>query len=294
MKLDEKSVLITDIDNTLFDWFGFWYHSFEAMLAKTSAISGVSREVLIKEIKPVHEKYGTSEYSFLLESLPSLQKIYGTRENINEALDEAIHAYRSSRKKYLNLYPTVMDTLVTLKEKGCHIVAFTESKAYYAALRINRLNLDGIIDVLFSPDDHDVPIEKNLRSVILLEKTLHKFTPKNEIKPNPQVLLDIIASIEAKPIQCVYVGDSEMKDIDMAQTAGISDVFASYGTNHFEEHKDGYDLLRAVTHWTEADVQKEKLIKENVISSKPTNTVRFFKELLLLFDFVPFEVIKNG
>lgn len=295
MNLHKKSVLITDIDNTLFDWFGFWYHSFDAMLAKTSAISGVSRDTLIKEIKPIHEKYGTSEYSFLLEELPSLQKIYGGREGINEALDEAIHAFRSARKKYLTLYPTVMKSLYALKKQGCHIIAFTESKAYYAASRIKRLELDGIIDVLFSPADHDVPIQENNRAVILLEKTLHMFTPKNEIKPNPQLLLDIIDSINAKPIQCVYIGDSEMKDIEMAQAAGISDVFASYGTNHFEDFKEGYNLLRAVTHWTDEDVQKEKLIKEKVVrSSRPTNTVKVFEELLLLFDFVPFEVGKNG
>jgi hypothetical protein len=43
------SLLITDLDNTLFDWFGIWHASFSAMLDKTVELSGVPREVLEAE-----------------------------------------------------------------------------------------------------------------------------------------------------------------------------------------------------------------------------------------------------
>ncbi|ECW1097582.1 HAD family hydrolase, partial [Salmonella enterica] len=247
----KKTVLITDLDNTLFDWFSVWYHSFNAMLNKVVEISGFSRDDLIAQIKPIHQRYGTAEYSFILESIPLLQEKYGDRDSINSAMDDAIHAFRSERKKYLTLYPTVMDTLNTLKNKGCYIVAYTESKAYYSNFRLTRLGLDGVINVLFSPEDHEIPDGEKKQSKYDLILTKQEYTPVDEIKPNPQLLLDIIKSIGATPEECVYIGDSEMKDIEMAQKANVSDVFASYGTGHFEDNKEGYELLRAVTHWTD-------------------------------------------
>ena len=70
----KKTVLITDLDNTLFDWFETWYNSFNAMLESVVDISGISRETLIPEIKAIHQKHGTAEYAFLLEEIPSLKK----------------------------------------------------------------------------------------------------------------------------------------------------------------------------------------------------------------------------
>lgn len=284
----KKTVLITDLDNTLFDWFSVWYHSFNAMLNKVVEISGFPKEDLISQIRPIHQKYGTAEYSFILESIPLLKEKYGHRDSINSAMDDAIHSFRSERKKYLKLYPTVLETLKTLKDKGCYIVAYTESKAYYSNFRLTRLGLDGLIDVLFSPEDHEIPDGETKQGKYDLIHTKQKFTPIDEIKPNPQLLLDIIDSIGAKPEECVYIGDSEMKDIEMAQKANVSDVFASYGVGHFEDNKEGYELLRAVTHWTDADVERERKIKENALGAKPTYVAKQFSDILCFFDFTKF------
>ncbi|HGG8946656.1 TPA: hypothetical protein ACJJWQ_002490 [Enterobacter cloacae] len=86
----KKTVLITDLDNTLFDWFSVWYNSFNAMLNKVVEISEIPKADLIEQIRPIHQKYGTAEYSFILESIPLLQKKYGDRESINLAMDEAV------------------------------------------------------------------------------------------------------------------------------------------------------------------------------------------------------------
>lgn len=285
----KKTVLITDLDNTLFDWFNVWYNSFNAMLNKVAEISGINKDALIEQIRPIHQKYGTAEYSFVLESIPLLQEKYGDREAINLAMKEAIHAFRSARKKHLTLYPSVMETLIKLKEKGCYIVAYTESKAYYSNFRLTRLELDGVIDVLFSPEDHEIPDGEMKQEKYSLVHTKQEYTPKDEIKPNPQLLLDIIESIGALPEECVYIGDSEMKDIEMAQKANVSDVFASYGTGHFEENKEGYELLRAVTHWTDEDVERERKIKENASGARATYTVEKFSEILSFFEFSKFK-----
>jgi FMN phosphatase YigB (HAD superfamily) len=66
------SMVVTDVDNTLFDWVDVWYRSFSAMLEETVRITGVPREHLVREIKNVHQRHGTSEYAFVLSELPSV------------------------------------------------------------------------------------------------------------------------------------------------------------------------------------------------------------------------------
>ena len=47
MNKKNVNVLITDLDNTLFDWVDVWYHSFSAMLDAIASISGIAAEKLI-------------------------------------------------------------------------------------------------------------------------------------------------------------------------------------------------------------------------------------------------------
>ena len=77
----------------------------------------------------------------------------------------AIDAFRKARRRVLALYPTVADTLAALKAKGVRIAAFTESKAFYTNYRFRKLGLDGLVDVLYSPEDHSVPAETVLSVV---------------------------------------------------------------------------------------------------------------------------------
>lgn len=280
-----KSVLITDLDNTLFDWFTVWYESFNAMLIQTSKISNIPIEILKPEIRKIHQKHGTAEYAFVLEEMPSMLSKYKDRDTIIRTLDEAIHAYRSARKKHLCLYPTVLETLNELKNKGVLIIGYTESKEYYSNYRISKLGLDGIIDILFSPEDHELPDGVIAQTKYNLNHTKNEHTPKGEIKPNPKILKDIINSVNTTPDNCVYIGDSEMKDIAMAQDAGVDDVFARYGTTHFINNIEGYNLLRDVTHWTNEDVAREKRIKEENKNIHATYIADNFSDILHMFNF---------
>src|SRR5687767_11491200 len=98
------SLLITDLDNTLFDWFETWHASFTAMLRRTAEISGVPVETLEAEWKSVHQRHGTSEYAYALEELPSLRARHPQTE-IRSTYNDAVEAYREARAQTLRLYP---------------------------------------------------------------------------------------------------------------------------------------------------------------------------------------------
>jgi phosphoglycolate phosphatase len=283
MEKKRITAVITDLDNTLYDWFGIWYRCFRPMLDEIVRISGADEERVIGEIRAVHQKYGTTEYAFLIQELPSIRQRHPAGD-VCEIYESAIGAYRDNRRKYLELYPGVMDTLAAIRRAGSLIVGYTESKQFYTNYRIRKLDLDGVIDFVYSPPDHELP--GSLRRTYPQEtydfkSTVQRFTPDDELKPNPKVLLEIIGDIGVPKDDVLYVGDSLFKDVLMAQNAGVLDVYAKYGEYH--ERRE-YELLRRVTHWTEEMVQRERsagtgrIVPGIVLENG-------FAEILGLFDF---------
>src|SRR4030042_589392 len=111
------SVVITDLDDTLWDWVDIWYRSFKTMLDQLVKDSGIAEDVLINEFKTVFTKHKTTEYAFAIEELPSLQTKHQGKD-LTVIYADAIKAYREGRKAALCAYPTVLGTLITLKKKG--------------------------------------------------------------------------------------------------------------------------------------------------------------------------------
>lgn len=289
--MNNISVVIMDLDNTLYDWVHMWYESFNAMLLELVRISGIPQRDLEVEIRKIHQKHGSSEYSFLLQELPSL--LDGDNEDkVTEKYDSAIKAYRIARRKNLYLYPTVMETLRFLKERECLLVAYTESKAFYTNYRIRYLELDGMIQFVYSPPDHSIDEDRKSNARFFpsthynLKHTHHRFTREGEMKPNPEILMEIVNEINADIHQTIYIGDSLMKDVAMAQKCNIIDIHAKYGV---AQHKEEYELLRRVSHWTDRDVQIDKTIHETGLSYPPSYVLcDSFSEILNHFNFVKY------
>lgn len=287
----KKTALITDLDNTLFDWVELWLNSFSSMLDSIVEISGVPKEKLIPEIAAIHQRHGTSEYSFLIEEIPSLQSVLHGRK-ATEVFAPSIDIYRNKRREHLHLYPGVAETLLKIKGRGTRIIGYTESMAFYSNYRVRRLGLDGVLDYVFCPEDHKLPdglSETDLRNYpathYSFRYTKQNFTPKGSKKPDTAVLEAIINDLNLTKRDCVYVGDNLMKDVAMAVDCRVEDVWAKYGQAH---KRPEYKLLQDVTHWTREEVEREQKIKERE-HIHPTHTLHNgFSELLQLFEFGDF------
>ena len=238
-----KTLLVTDVDNTLLDWQHLWFESFSAMARRALEISRVDPAIFYAEASAIHQQHGTSEYAFLLGELPCLRALYG--DLVIEKLQPAIDDFREARRQHLTLYPTVLDTLLALKASGMTIAAFTESKAFYTNYRFRKLALDGVIDYLYSPPDHALPadastLRRNEAASYELNSTIHRFTPEGEWKPNPHILSTIIDELGFDKSDVAYVGDNLLKDVFMAQEAGVLDIYAAYGAA--QHRAEQYDL----------------------------------------------------
>jgi len=281
------TVLVTDMDNTLFDWLGMWQAAFGAMLERLVADSGVPREALEEEFFALHQRHGTTEYAFAIQELPSLRAGHPPEE-LPTRYAAAIEAYRTMRRRTLALYPGVLDTLRAVRAAGALVVAYTESRAYYADYRVRTLGLDGALDYLYSLPDHALPegttpsqIRRYPPEHYRLRSTVHRHTREGAWKPDASVLLEILRDVGAEPARAVYVGDSLVKDVAMAQAASVVDVFARYGD---VRSRPGYALLRRVTHWSPATMARSEALRESDVH--PTHVlVDGLAELLALVDF---------
>lgn len=267
--------LITDLDNTLWDWVDAWHHEFIYSFKKIVQISGISSNNLKSEIRKVHRSRGTAEYLYLIDELDILG---ADTELRRKRYQPAIRARMDARLSNNFIYPGVVDTLINLKDNGMKIVGYTETQALYTIDRINRYNLDGLLDVIYAQETHKVPVgvdEDFYLEAFQVRPTLRdtevRQTPHGERKPNPQILKRIVYELGAQGDDCVYLGDHLHKDIRMAQDAGIRDIHAAYG---HAQAREEYELLRDVTFWTDEDVEHERnLDKTDIVPSavcKPT------------------------
>ena len=284
----EVSVLITDLDNTLWPWFEIWHSSFRPFLDELVRVTGIPESVLKPEIKRVHQQHNTSEYSRVLEELPSLQKKYGSNFDPIEELPSVIAAYQDGRSSASRLYDGVNKTLDQIDLTGAITVGFTESQFYYTRQRIRTLDLDGHLEILYSTENQGtIPLDevKRMRRMpndfYKLKRTETRILPTSSKKPDPALLDMIVTSLRVDKSRVIYVGDDLHKDISMANDAGVTSVHAAYG----ESHRDSrYSLLVDVTHWPPEDVRSQK-----DASMRPNYILKHsFSELLEEFVFVPY------
>lgn len=286
------TVVILDLDNTLFDWVNIWYQSFLAMLEELVRTSGVDRETLLHDFKVVFARHGTSEYAFALEELACLRAKHH-REEIPKFYASAIDAYRSARKQELRLFPEVEETLRRLRNLGCLLIGYTESMACYAHFRMRALGLDRCLDYLYSPPDHDLPPGVTPNSPWMMDfvvdpplrRTVQRYTSRGEVKPNPKILLEIVQDVGASRCGVLYVGDSLWKDILMAIDAKVASAWAKYG---IASGRAEYELLGRVTHWPASTVEHEQRLTADQVT--PTLVLnRSLAEVLSAFQFEPYD-----
>jgi phosphoglycolate phosphatase len=283
----KASLLVIDLDNTVWDWFDAWYKSFTALLEGLEEATGLPRGDLETDIRPIHQARFTSEYSWLVEELEVLKKFVGEDQNLRGRFNDALHRQNSARKSATRLYPGVMETLKHVKSAGVPIVAYTESIAYWTEWRIRQLGLDGVIDRLYSSPDHDFPKGLSIEEMRMLPQedyglkiTQHDHVPKGVLKPDPSILLEIVAAYNVPLSEVVYVGDSLMKDVAMAKAVGTVDVYAKYGDSHRDPR---YAQLQRVSHWPDAAVAKEQMHEH----PEPSYVLdKDFGQVLDFFEFV--------
>lgn len=264
-------LVITDLDDTLYSWIGFFIPAFYDMVQELSLIMDVPQNELIKEYKTIHQKVGSVEYPFATLQLPSVKEAYQgiSDEQIRIELNSAFHKFNTTRKKLLKLYPEVEDTLKFFSHNNIIIVAYTESAEENGFYRLKKLGIDKFFKDVYVSDS----LYKRPDTVPSSPKT-HIVHGK---KPNVDILKEICRGEKIDIGEAVYIGDSLSKDMLMAKQAGVVSIWCDFQRDDIAEL---YSKLVAISHWNEQDFQQEQKYKDEWKANNycPDYTIHSFSE----------------
>jgi FMN phosphatase YigB (HAD superfamily) len=274
------TLLITDLDNTLYDWVTFFARSFSAMVGSLVEDLGFDRDELLDDFHALHQRLGNSEQPFAVLELPCIRERFGPlgRLALKERLEVPLRAFNSERKRTLTLYDSVAETLAALQDSGVTIVGHTESIKANAHYRLAKLGIVDRFRRLYVLDSGYLghPDPERASEIRPPEGFVHVL-PQASRKPNPEVLLEICAREGVAPEDAWYVGDSLTRDISMAKAAGVTSVWARYGTCY---DSGLWDILVRVSHWSEEDIRREAELKKRHGTVQPDFTIDSFDELI--------------
>ena len=271
-------LLITDLDDTLYSWIGFFIPAFYAMVDELSILTKQDKQTILDEYKAIHQEKGSVEYPYATKYLPTVKKTFPNAgdDELNMLLNSAFHRFNSVRKQKLNLYPHVRDVLQELHTRGIKIVAYTESAEENGFYRLKKLGIDEYFEQVyvaqsqFSRPNH---FPSSPKTTTVVGK-----------KPNPALLTKICSDFQISESEAVYMGDSNTKDIYMAKKAGITAILCKHPSP--ENIAELYQKLVAISHWTKEDFARESTLKEEcqVQNITPDYILSDFQELLKIID----------
>jgi len=267
----KATLLVCDLDNTLYDWIGYFVPAFYAMVNEAVQIMRCDPNTLLDDLREVHRHHGDSEHPFALLETKTVRKRFRglTLQEKLRVLDPAFHAFNSIRKRRLRLHTSVASTLRLLSERNISIVAHTESKLYGVVDRLRRLDIIDYFHKIYcrqrSSSSHPNP---ETARAWLEGFPMHKVVELShqQRKPDETVLLEICMREQSNPELTSYIGDSVARDMLMAKRAGVFAIWAAYGAQYDTLY---YQKLVRISHWTSDDIARESRLREEAKLIRP-------------------------
>ena len=277
-------LLITDLDNTLYDWVSFFSQSFEVMVDSIVEITSIDKNILLRDFKDIHQKYNSSERPYAALEVKAITDYYGTTDKdiLKRELAPAFFNFSETRQKTLKLYGGVAETLSKLRAHGVIVVGHTESYDVNAVYRAKKLGLDKYLNHLYTIGSNSSSHPDKAKPLIdPIDAAWVVKLPEEERKPNPRLVLDICRREGVALSDTYYIGDSIVKDISMANAAGVNSVWAKYGKDF---QSANWKLLVSITHWSDEDVKIEEDLKAMYSRETPMFEVSSFSGLQKIFN----------
>ncbi len=139
-----------------------------------------------------------------LERLLALQKIDIPPEDFEKLYEEYINIYRGKNITKTKLWSGVKETLSLLLKQGYEMAVCTNKPNIPTINILTKLGIKDFFPVIANPETSGVT------------------------KPELKIMLDCINGLNAKPEECVMIGDSET-DVLCARAVNIPVILATFG-----------------------------------------------------------------
>jgi phosphoglycolate phosphatase len=250
-------LVVTDMDNTLYSWVNYIVPALEAMVEAVCRATGFPKIKVIQSLKRVYARYESNEYPFALQESTLFEEFpdFGSFDKL--VILPAQTAFREARRRYLEAYPGVVDTLRALAERQVPVVALTDAPRNPAEQRARMMELDGLLATLYTLPAFQFPATRE--GVTLVSEAIVRKEEKGEYrarcpvvelprdfeKPDDRGLRRVCEEMGVPPRDVLVVGDSLVKDVALARKVGAVDAWAEYGTYYSREYRERLDIVSA-------------------------------------------------
>jgi FMN phosphatase YigB (HAD superfamily) len=242
---DGGRLLITDVDNTLFDFGTYFEAGLAALVGFLCDRLKTGREQVTGRLREIYRLHGSIEYPFAVEDL-SIDVGMGAAER-DEFVRSALAIFWRAAEDELKPYETVRETLSHLAHDGVVIVAYTDAPVHEAVRRLRRMRLDRYLSGIVAQQWF---ARRPARSQVVYLRELPGWHRARRLAP-----VWVIPPDERKPSSITYqriagrfgtgaatvIGDSVSRDLVPAVDVGFTAVLADYGHRAAPE-----SLLRSV------------------------------------------------
>ena len=203
MKIENKKLIIFDLDGTLID---------------SVPDLAISINLMLQELKhaefnesTIRQWVGNGALTLVKRALSGSVKIDETLDSkvVENALEVFLKAYSQNLATSTKIYPNVATTLKALKEKNYRLTIVTNKPFTFVEPLLDKLGLNNIFELILGGDS-------------LKEK-----------KPSPMPLLHVCKVFEVSIEKSIMIGDSH-NDILSANACGMQSIGVTYGYNYNE------------------------------------------------------------
>lgn len=268
-------LLLTDLDNTVYNWVDFYAPCFRAMVHALSAKTGLAEEIITSQFREIFVHYGSVEYPYSVQKLKLCEGL--SDERVSELVTAGRVAFGRTKRRRLTPYLGVHETLRWAQANGIPVVAVTNAPWYLAWRRLWSLGLKGLFKGIagaeaFEGEEGDRFVQAARLKQKGFEPDFKRILIPRDLKPSPCMYQIVMEALNVKPSQTWIVGDSLAKDIAPALSIGATAVWAQYGCEYRQEN---WETILSITNWSKAKV--DEAILGPAIS--PSLTIRRFDEL---------------
>lgn len=215
--LENKKVIIFDLDGTLIDSIGIW-NAIDVELIKETCNKSAEDEDIGKQRDNVLKKYSKSDDTYL-EYCGFLKEKYSsnmTKEEIKKIRYEIAQKYL---KNVVDYKPGAEKVLKFLKDKGFKLVIASTTN-------------DFTINV-YKTENKNIINKANFEDYFTL---IYSKGAVKELKPNPEVHYKILKELNVKKEECLIIEDS-LIGVEAANNAGIevAVIYDKYSDGNREE-----------------------------------------------------------
>lgn len=227
-QLEPSLLLITDLDNTLYDWRSFYVAGADAMIGTAARLLNQPRPQVVKLLRDVYEQHDSVEYPFAVAAICALCDLAPRDAAAIATAAEA--AFAEAAYSHLRTYPGIVETLAHLHASGVTIVAATDAPYAQALRRLLYLGIARYFAGISARQSFQAPPAAPRRN----KKDAGRLTYRWQLagdqrKPNPEAYKRIITAVGASPATTVVIGDSLDRDLQPGLAVGAQAALAQYG-----------------------------------------------------------------